>query len=91
MLSFLPMAHMFERVMQTTVMLKGGRIGFFRGDIQLLIDDIQALKPSVMPVVPRVLNRLYHDVSFFNKLSLWNPISRINWGILQGVLQKTAI
>uniref|UniRef100_A0A914D0T0 long-chain-fatty-acid--CoA ligase n=1 Tax=Acrobeloides nanus TaxID=290746 RepID=A0A914D0T0_9BILA len=61
MLSFLPMAHMFERVMQTTIMLKGGRIGFFRGDIQLLIDDIQALQPSIMPVVPRVLNRLYHD------------------------------
>lgn len=36
----------------------GGQIGYFRGDIQGLTDDMKALKPTVFPVVPRLLNRL---------------------------------
>ncbi|KAL3074122.1 hypothetical protein niasHT_033330 [Heterodera trifolii] len=62
MFSFLPLAHMFERVMQTAVYCEGGSVGFFRGDIRLLADDIKTLRPTVLPVVPRVLNRIYDKV-----------------------------
>ena len=41
----------------------GGRIGFFRGDPKLLVEDLQALKPTVLPMVPRLLNRVYDKVS----------------------------
>uniref|UniRef100_A0A8C9ZQF2 Arachidonate--CoA ligase n=1 Tax=Sander lucioperca TaxID=283035 RepID=A0A8C9ZQF2_SANLU len=71
-LSFLPLAHMFERVVQNPcvtnlsfitysvmVTLNGARIGFFQGDIRLLSDDLNTLKPTVFPVVPRLLNRMY--------------------------------
>lgn len=61
-LSYLPLAHMFEQVVEIFIAWNGGRIGFFRGDPKLLIDDIQALKPTFLPVVPRVLNRLYGRV-----------------------------
>lgn len=40
----------------------GGRIGFFQGDIRLLSDDMKALRPTVFPVVPRLLNRMYDKV-----------------------------
>uniref|UniRef100_A0A8C2GE02 Arachidonate--CoA ligase n=1 Tax=Cyprinus carpio TaxID=7962 RepID=A0A8C2GE02_CYPCA len=59
-ISFLPLAHMFERVVQ--VSLAGGRVGFFQGDIRLLSDDMKALQPTVFPVVPRLLNRIYDKV-----------------------------
>jgi long-chain acyl-CoA synthetase len=49
--------------MQTAVYSKGGSVGFFRGDIRGLVDDIQALRPTILPVVPRVLNRVYDKVS----------------------------
>uniref|UniRef100_A0A915EUD8 long-chain-fatty-acid--CoA ligase n=1 Tax=Ditylenchus dipsaci TaxID=166011 RepID=A0A915EUD8_9BILA len=62
MMSFLPLAHMFERVVQAGIYMEGGAVGFFRGDIRLLVDDIKTLKPTVLPVVPRVLNRLYDKV-----------------------------
>ncbi|CAD5227713.1 unnamed protein product [Bursaphelenchus xylophilus] len=62
MMSFLPLAHMFERVVQSVVYTEGGRVGFFRGDIRGLPDDIKTLKPTVLPVVPRVLNRIYDKV-----------------------------
>jgi long-chain acyl-CoA synthetase len=62
MMSFLPLAHMFERVMETAVYSEGGAVGFFGGDIRNLADDIKVLRPTVLPVVPRVLNRIYDKV-----------------------------
>ncbi|KAL7079797.1 hypothetical protein ACQ4LE_001432 [Meloidogyne hapla] len=62
MMSFLPLAHMFERILETAIFCAGGSVGFFRGDIRLLADDIKVLRPTVLPVVPRVLNRIYDKV-----------------------------
>ncbi|KAI1717755.1 AMP-binding enzyme domain-containing protein [Ditylenchus destructor] len=62
MISFLPLAHMFERVAQTSIYMEGGSVGFYRGDIKHLADDIKTLQPTLMPVVPRVLNRIYDKV-----------------------------
>ncbi|XP_007899460.1 long-chain-fatty-acid--CoA ligase 6 isoform X3 [Callorhinchus milii] len=62
LISFLPLAHMFERVIQSVVVCHGGRIGFFQGDIKLLSDDMKALRPTIFPVVPRLLNRMYDKI-----------------------------
>uniref|UniRef100_A0A674MBH8 Long-chain-fatty-acid--CoA ligase n=1 Tax=Takifugu rubripes TaxID=31033 RepID=A0A674MBH8_TAKRU len=62
-MSYLPLAHMFERVVQGVVLVHGARIGFFQGDIRSLSDDLCTLKPTVFPVVPRLLNRI-HDRIF---------------------------
>uniref|UniRef100_A0A8D3C968 Long-chain-fatty-acid--CoA ligase n=1 Tax=Scophthalmus maximus TaxID=52904 RepID=A0A8D3C968_SCOMX len=61
-ISFLPLAHMFERVVQTVMYGSGARVGFFQGDIRLLPDDMKALRPTIFPVVPRLLNRVYDKV-----------------------------
>jgi len=37
----------------------GGQIGYFTGDPLRLLEDAQILKPTVVPSVPRVLNRIY--------------------------------
>ncbi|XP_059202027.1 long-chain-fatty-acid--CoA ligase 1-like isoform X2 [Centropristis striata] len=62
MLSFLPLAHMFERVVEALMIVQGAKIGFFQGDIRLLSDDLTTLKPTVFPVVPRLLNRMYDKI-----------------------------
>ncbi|XP_032429872.1 long-chain-fatty-acid--CoA ligase 5 [Xiphophorus hellerii] len=61
-ISFLPLAHMFERIVQTVMYGAGARVGFFQGDIRLLPDDMKTLQPTVFPVVPRLLNRLYDKI-----------------------------
>ncbi|XP_069340129.1 long-chain-fatty-acid--CoA ligase 6 isoform X4 [Eulemur rufifrons] len=61
-ISYLPLAHMFERMVQSVVYCHGGRVGFFQGDIRLLSDDMQALRPTIFPVVPRLLNRMYDKI-----------------------------
>jgi len=40
----------------------GAKVGFFQGDIKLLTDDMKILKPTIFPVVPRLLNRIYDKV-----------------------------
>lgn len=55
--------------LQSVVYCHGGRVGFFQGDIRLLSDDMKALCPTIFPVVPRLLNRMYDKVS--PKRSLW--------------------
>uniref|UniRef100_A0A8C5VN11 Long-chain-fatty-acid--CoA ligase n=1 Tax=Microcebus murinus TaxID=30608 RepID=A0A8C5VN11_MICMU len=61
-ISYLPLAHMFERMVQSVVYCHGGRVGFFQGDIRLLSEDMQALCPTIFPVVPRLLNRMYDKI-----------------------------
>uniref|UniRef100_A0A8D3CNF1 Arachidonate--CoA ligase n=1 Tax=Scophthalmus maximus TaxID=52904 RepID=A0A8D3CNF1_SCOMX len=62
LISFLPLAHMFERVVEGVVLIHGARIGYFQGDIRLLMDDLKTLQPTVFPVVPRLLNRMFDKV-----------------------------
>ena len=50
-------------VLQFFVYLNGCQVGFYRGDVKLLMDDIGALKPTIFPSVPRLLNRLYDKAS----------------------------
>uniref|UniRef100_A0A8C3AA53 Long-chain-fatty-acid--CoA ligase n=1 Tax=Cyclopterus lumpus TaxID=8103 RepID=A0A8C3AA53_CYCLU len=61
-ISYLPLAHMFERMIQISMFCHGARVGFYQGDISLLMDDIKTLKPTFFPVVPRLLNRIYDKI-----------------------------
>ncbi|NXO89434.1 ACSL5 ligase, partial [Certhia brachydactyla] len=61
-ISYLPLAHMFERVVQAVIYSCGAKVGFFQGDIKLLTDDMKTLKPTLFPVVPRLLNRVYDKI-----------------------------
>uniref|UniRef100_A0A1L8DZ27 Long-chain-fatty-acid--CoA ligase n=1 Tax=Nyssomyia neivai TaxID=330878 RepID=A0A1L8DZ27_9DIPT len=62
MLSFLPLAHMLERCCENGVYYSGGAVGFYSGDIRELTNDLKALRPTVMPAVPRLLNRVYDKI-----------------------------
>ncbi|XP_005168407.1 long-chain-fatty-acid--CoA ligase 1a isoform X1 [Danio rerio] len=62
LISFLPLAHMFERVVEGVLLCHGAKIGYFQGDIRLLMDDLKNLKPTIFPVVPRLLNRMFDKI-----------------------------
>ena len=57
----MPISSLFV-CLQSVVYCHGGRIGFYQGDIRLLPDDMKALRPTIFPVVPRLLNRMYDKV-----------------------------
>jgi long-chain acyl-CoA synthetase len=61
-LSYLPLAHIFERVIQATMVYHCARIGFYQGDTLKLLDDVCELKPTVFASVPRLYNRIFDKI-----------------------------
>jgi long-chain acyl-CoA synthetase len=60
-ISYLPLAHIFERAMEIGVFLYTGSIGFYSGDVLKLIDDVAELKPTIFCSVPRLFNKIYDN------------------------------
>jgi len=60
--SFLPLAHTLEKCCELAVILAGGAIGFYSGDMKLINQDMQGLRPTILPAVPRFINRIYDRV-----------------------------
>ncbi|XP_074229740.1 long-chain-fatty-acid--CoA ligase 5 [Camelus bactrianus] len=91
-ISYLPLAHMFERVVQAVVFSSGAKVGFFQGDIRLLPDDMKTLRPTLFPAVPRLLNRVYDKVQneartplkkFLLNLAISCKLSEVKRGIIR--------
>ena len=61
-ISYLPLAHVFERLVQVALIRRGGSIGFYQGDVTKLVEDLGVLKPTLFPSVPRLWNRIYDKV-----------------------------
>jgi long-chain acyl-CoA synthetase len=53
-ISYLPLAHVYERLMLIISMSFRMRIGFYSGDVLKLTQDLSVLKPTVMVSVPRL-------------------------------------
>jgi long-chain acyl-CoA synthetase len=62
-ISYLPLAHVFERVIHTVLIANGCAIGFYQGEVMKLMEDIGVLKPTVFLSVPRVLNRVFDKIT----------------------------
>ncbi|XP_066956154.1 long-chain-fatty-acid--CoA ligase 1 isoform X2 [Macrobrachium rosenbergii] len=97
MLSFLPLAHMLERCCEVSVYIAGGAVGFFSGDIRNLVDDYKALRPTITPSVPRLLNRVYDKVtsavngSAVKKLMLKMALSSKRADLERGIVRRNTI
>ncbi|KAJ1719378.1 medium-chain fatty acid-CoA ligase faa2, partial [Coemansia biformis] len=80
-MSFLPLAHCYERNGVYSGMLGGGRIGFYSGDVANIVGDMQALRPTGFLGVPRLYNRMYDRIA---AATIYAPG-------LRGVLARTAL
>uniref|UniRef100_A0A9J8ANA3 Arachidonate--CoA ligase n=2 Tax=Cyprinus carpio TaxID=7962 RepID=A0A9J8ANA3_CYPCA len=91
-ISYLPLAHMFERMIQVSMFCHGARVGFYQGDISLLMDDIKTLKPTFFPVVPRLLNRIYDKVSATHQRALLHyAVRRKQAELSSGVVRNNSV
>lgn len=61
-ISYLPLAHVFDRLGTHVMMSQGGQVGFFGGKILQITEDLMLLKPTIFPSVPRLLNKVYERV-----------------------------
>ncbi|CAI9769006.1 unnamed protein product [Fraxinus pennsylvanica] len=62
-ISYLPLAHIYERANQILSVYYGVAVGFYQGDNMKLMDDLAALRPTIFSSVPRLYNRIYAGIA----------------------------
>lgn len=55
--SYLPLAHIYGRLLEQITQYAGGRIAYFHGNILELVDDLKLIRPTTFASVPRLYNR----------------------------------
>ena len=58
-LSYLPLAHVFERIVSMTLLSMGCLVGIFAGNIKKIKEDLAIFRPTIFISVPRLYNRFY--------------------------------
>eukprot|EP00826_Nyctotherus_ovalis_P056084 TRINITY_DN750_c0_g2_i6.p1 TRINITY_DN750_c0_g2~~TRINITY_DN750_c0_g2_i6.p1 ORF type:complete len:586 (+),score=120.93 TRINITY_DN750_c0_g2_i6:538-2295(+) len=61
-LSYLPLAHVFERILCYICIIGGFGIAFYHGEVGVLNEDIVAARPDAIVGVPRVFSRFYDGI-----------------------------
>ncbi len=56
-ISYLPLAHIYQRLIEHAAFWGGARIGYFHGNPLELVDDLKLLRPTQFASVPRLYNR----------------------------------
>ncbi|AQK57324.1 AMP-binding protein [Zea mays] len=62
-ISYLPLAHIYERANQVALLHYGVAIGFYQGDNLKLMDDLAVLRPTIFASVPRLYNKIYAAIT----------------------------
>nr|POE92064.1 long chain acyl-coa synthetase 1 [Quercus suber] len=79
-LSFLPLAHILDRVIEEYFFRNGASVGYYHGDLNALLDDLMELKPTLFGGVPRVFERVHEGIK--KALQELNPVRRKFFDIL---------
>ncbi|KAI8475864.1 MAG: hypothetical protein J3K34DRAFT_17054 [Monoraphidium minutum] len=61
--SFLPLAHVFDRLVEEFILANGGCVGYWQGEIPKVLADIGACRPTLFCGVPRVFDRIYAGIN----------------------------
>ncbi|KAL9614386.1 MAG: hypothetical protein Q9167_001116 [Letrouitia subvulpina] len=56
-ISYLPLAHIYERMTEHGALWAGVGVGYFHGDVYALVEDLKLLRPTAFISVPRLYNR----------------------------------
>jgi long-chain acyl-CoA synthetase len=56
---FLPLAHSFALLIQLTALDLGATLAFFGGDPKQIVPELSEVKPTYLPSVPRIFEKLY--------------------------------
>lgn len=74
LVSFLPLCHMFERTCGYYTMLLAGATVAYAESLDTVRSDVQQVKPTLLIVVPRVLEKVYNTVT--DKVLTGSALSR---------------
>jgi long-chain acyl-CoA synthetase len=83
-MSYLPIAHSFERFVTWTCVFFGVNIRYARHPISEILKDFAISKPTTIPIVPRLLNKFYPILKgLYEKEGNYNKIRAMFGGRLR--------
>ncbi|KAM3265527.1 long chain acyl-CoA synthetase 1 [Capsicum annuum] len=85
-ISFLPLAHILDRMIEEFFFHRGASVGYFHGNINEIQEDMMALKPTFLAGVPRVYERVHEGV--LKALDELNPFRRRMFHLLYNLKLK---
>jgi long-chain acyl-CoA synthetase len=56
---YLPLAHSYALLVQLSALSLGSTLAYFGGDTKEIINEIQEVKPTYLPSVPRIFEKIY--------------------------------
>lgn len=81
---FLPMAHVFAKVLETIWFAEGHVMAFWSGDMKKIVDELSEVRPTMMCSVPRIFEKVHAKVAA-DVAATQGVAGRIaQWGLLQG-------
>ncbi|ANZ38887.1 hypothetical protein BBK82_25255 [Lentzea guizhouensis] len=60
---FLPLAHVFAQIVMFGTMYRGGELAFYGGDMKAVVPELAEVKPTFLPSVPRIFEKIYTFVT----------------------------
>lgn len=83
-LSFLPLSHVFERICGEFYWMHSGGVCAFAEGIEHVAKNMAEIEPSMILVVPRVLDRIYAKVKAGIAGASWRARRLIEWAVAVG-------
>ncbi|NJK84082.1 MAG: AMP-binding protein [Saprospiraceae bacterium] len=82
-ISFLPLSHIFERMVTYTYLATGASLYYIQ-HIETLLDDLQRIRPHYFTVVPRLVERAYDTI--LERATTLSPLRKkiLFWSIKVG-------
>lgn len=60
---YFPLSNCFDRIYNLTMLASGSKPGYLSGGVENLLNDCQAIHPTMFVAVPRLLNCIYNKLA----------------------------
>jgi long-chain acyl-CoA synthetase len=81
---FLPLAHVFGRIVQVFTIDVGGTLSYWQRDPKLLLDDLRDARPTYFSSVPRVWEKIYTAATSGIASQPWFKRALFGWALATG-------
>jgi long-chain acyl-CoA synthetase len=81
---FLPMAHVFAKVLETIWFQEGHIMAFWTGDMKKIVEELGEVRPTMMCSVPRIFEKVHAKVAADVAATPGLPGKIAQWGLAQG-------
>ncbi|HEY1100677.1 MAG TPA: long-chain fatty acid--CoA ligase [Myxococcota bacterium] len=81
---FLPMAHVFAKVLESIWFQEGHIMSFWSGDMKKIVDELGEVRPTLMCSVPRIFEKVHAKVTADVAAQTGVAGKIAQWGLAQG-------